>query len=516
MMLVNNEVGVYRNACQAVMALAPKPEYQAIMREHHGVMALARCMDLSDRGVVSCAAKALLCFVSNVDERRLAAVVKSADFATPLVALIELGDRFMVRKAAQTLGVLSRDAYARKDLKDANIVTTIVKVLADSSDSDTLISSCNCLGNMCVNDRARRAVVMMERGLPSVIELLRHQDARVQAEAAFVVSNLVLTDENRIAYCRLRSSDPARHHPLTPLCRYLKSVGLPPLIALLSLMDQDCVRAAASAIKAYSATDVGRDALLDAGALPQLVAQLENTDPVTLALSARAIGNVAYKPDIDEAIADLKGVQLLAALLGHKTVSVVNSALRALASVTKRSATNRATLVEMGVLGQLVRQVKAGERSAQLEAMRCLVHIALSKGLQDALLSASVPALAVSVIADQKAASALQLQAVVLVANMAKSHKVTTLAAFRTHAVTPALSATAQNAGAHIEDALVKAVSDASFHLAFDEQMYGEIKADSELLTRFRDWSKGKTTPGKEAAVRVVQKIMTDPKAISE
>ncbi|CAI0466232.1 unnamed protein product [Linum tenue] len=272
---------VEKGSAFALGLLAVKPEHQQLIVDHgalpHLVDLLKRHTEGTTRAVTSVVRRSADAITNLAHENsNIKTRVRREGGIPPLVELLEFADTKVQRAAAGALRTL-----AFKNDENKNQVIPIVQIVECSA-------------------------------LPTLILMLRSEDAAIHYEAVGVIGNLVHSSPN------IKKE-------------VLAAGALQPVIGLLSSCCSESQREAALLLGQFAATDSDcKVHIVQRGAVGPLIEMLQSSDVQLREMSAFALGRVAQDPHNQAGIAHNGGLVPLLKLLDSKNGSLQHNAAFAL------------------------------------------------------------------------------------------------------------------------------------------------------------------------------------------
>lgn len=266
--------------------------------------------------------------------------------------------------------------------------------LCKSSDVETSRFALGSLGNIAEDDQTHGVILASPEIIPSILELMRNDCVPVAREATRVLSNML-------------SSEAAQTTVLTG------EHGIPAIVHVSELQDEEAVYNAAVSFRKLAANSLSHDTLFSQDGVNALIALTRRESTNTQLQSAAALRDVASNREFHMALKESGGIraalelashadidlniiaigiirhlsismQLKVALLDSGIVNIMANCIAQIESVDllyqcastianmAEHAQNKASLVEMGILGCFASLSTSGCAAIKMEAARAL------------------------------------------------------------------------------------------------------------------------------------------------
>ncbi|KAJ0734895.1 putative chromatin remodeling & transcription regulator BTB-POZ family [Helianthus annuus] len=292
---------------------------------------------------------------------------------------------------AFTLGLLAIKPEHQQLIVDAGALPHLVVLLKRHREGQksralngVIRRAADAITNLAHENSSIKTRVRVEGGIPPLVELLEHTDAKVQRAAAGALRTLASkNDENKFQIVdynalptlilMLRSEDAAIHYEAVGVIgnlvhsspnikkEVLLAGALQPVIGLLSSSCSESQREAALLLGQFAAADTDcKVHIVQRGAVGPLVEMLQSPDAQLREMSAFALGRLAQDTHNQAGIAQGGGITPLLKLLDSRNGSLQHNAAFALYGLADNE-DNIADLIRVGG----VQKLQDGEFSVQ-------------------------------------------------------------------------------------------------------------------------------------------------------
>ncbi|MFS7888878.1 putative chromatin remodeling & transcription regulator BTB-POZ family [Helianthus anomalus] len=292
---------------------------------------------------------------------------------------------------AFTLGLLAIKPEHQQLIVDAGALPHLVVLLKRHREgqksralNEAIRRAADAITNLAHENSSIKTRVRVEGGIPPLVELLEHTDAKVQRAAAGALRTLAFkNDENKFQIVdyhalptlilMLRSEDAAIHYEAVGVIgnlvhsspnikkEVLLAGALQPVIGLLSSSCSESQREAALLLGQFAAADTDcKVHIVQRGAVGPLVEMLQSPDAQLREMSAFALGRLAQDTHNQAGIAQGGGITPLLKLLDSRNRSLQHNVAFALYGLADNE-DNIADLIRVGG----VQKLQDGEFSVQ-------------------------------------------------------------------------------------------------------------------------------------------------------
>lgn len=250
--------------------------------------------------------------------------VVEAGAVTHFIKLLSSEDINVSEQAVWALGNIAGDGSEYRDMvTDLGIVKPLLKLVAPGYTDAFLRNVVWTISNLCRNKNPSPRIEVIQQILPTLIQLLGHEDKEILADTCWAMSYLTDGENNRIQL------------------------------------------------------------VVDSGAIPYLVKLLSCAEISIVTPALRALGNIVTgSDDQTEAVIKAGCLPVLGSLLRHGKTNVIKEAAWTLSNITAGPQEQIQAVIENGLVPALIDVLKSGEFKAQKEAAWAVTNLTSGGSVQ--------------------------------------------------------------------------------------------------------------------------------------